>query len=217
MTVNRKMNQDLAKYLSTSDWHVVDLGWDPEKQGMMESLFTLGNGYVGSRGVLEEIPVGSRPGTFFAGLFDNTGAQVTELINAPNPIALQITVGGEKVGLASMDALDHRRVLDMRHGSLFRETLYQTVVGKRRIRYQSFRFFSMANPHIAALRIAITPLDHAMMLTIPFVLYSIFRYLYLMHQKGETAPPDQVLLKDRPLQVAVALWGVTVLVLLYMA
>ena len=54
-----------------------------------------------------------------------------------------------------------------------------------------------------------------MMLTIPFVLYSIFRYLYLIHQKGETAPPDEVLLKDRPLQLAMGLWAVMVLVLLY--
>jgi hypothetical protein len=56
-----------------------------------------------------------------------------------------------------------------------------------------------------------------MMLTIPFVLYCIFRYLYLVHQTGETAPPDEVLLKDRPLQAAIGLWGLTVLVLLYLA
>jgi kojibiose phosphorylase len=160
------MNQNLAKYLSPSEWHVLELGLDPEKQAAMESLFTLGNGYIGSRGVLEEIPRGSRPGTFFAGLFDATGAQVTELVNAPNPIALQVAMGGEKLGLVSMDVLEHRRVLDMRHGALFRETLYRTVVGKRRVRYQSLRFFSMANPHVAALRVAITPIDHAMTFTV---------------------------------------------------
>ena len=36
-----------------------------------------------------------------------------------------------------------------------------------------------------------------MMLTIPFVLYGLFRYLYLIHVKGETDPPDVVVLKDR--------------------
>jgi kojibiose phosphorylase len=160
------MNQNLTKYLSSSEWHIEELGRDLDKQGVMESLFTLGNGYIGSRGVLEENPPGSRPGTFFAGLFDATGAQVTELINAPNPMSLQIAVGGEKLGLASMDVLDHRRVLDMRHGALFRETLYRTVVGKREVRYQSFRFFSMANPHVSVLRIAITPMKHAMTFTV---------------------------------------------------
>ncbi len=41
------------------------------------------------------------------------------------------------------------------------------------------------------------PPSHLMMLTIPFVLYAIFRYLYLIHVKGETDPPDVVVLKDR--------------------
>jgi 4-hydroxybenzoate polyprenyltransferase len=45
-----------------------------------------------------------------------------------------------------------------------------------------------------------------MMLTIPFVLYGIFRYLYLAHQKGQGAAPEQVLLSDRPLQVNLLLW-----------
>ena len=42
------------------------------------------------------------------------------------------------------------------------------------------------------------PPNHLMMLTIPFVLYGLFRYLYLIHVKGETDPPDVVVLKDRP-------------------
>jgi kojibiose phosphorylase len=165
------MNRDLAKLLSTSEWHIHELGRDLEKQTVTESIFTLGNGYIGSRGVPEEIPRGARPGTFFAGtffagLFDATGAQVTELVNAPNPIALQVAVGGEKLGLAAMEVLDHRRILDMRRGALFRETLYRTVVGRRKVRYQSFRFFSMANPHVAVLRVAITPIEQAMTFTV---------------------------------------------------
>jgi 4-hydroxybenzoate polyprenyltransferase len=60
------------------------------------------------------------------------------------------------------------------------------------------------------------PPDHTMMLTIPFVLYGLFRYLYLVHVKGETDPPDVVVLKDRPLQIDVALFGLVVLVLFYL-
>jgi 4-hydroxybenzoate polyprenyltransferase len=59
------------------------------------------------------------------------------------------------------------------------------------------------------------PPNHAMMLTIPFVLYAIFRYLYLVHVRGETAPPDEVALKDRPLQIDVAVWGLSVILILY--
>jgi 4-hydroxybenzoate polyprenyltransferase len=59
------------------------------------------------------------------------------------------------------------------------------------------------------------PANHAMMLTIPFVLYGIFRYLYLVHVRGETAPPDEVLFKDRPMQIDVVLWALSVIVILY--
>jgi kojibiose phosphorylase len=160
------MTENLARCLSTSEWHITEPAFDASRQQEMESIFTLGNGYLGSRGVLEELPEGSSPGTFFAGLFEGTGAQVPELINAPNPVTLQISYGGQKLGIGAMDSLAHRRILDLKHGLLYRETRYQTAVAKRRIRYQSVRFFSTANPHIAVMRVAITPIDHAMTFTV---------------------------------------------------
>ena len=55
-----------------------------------------------------------------------------------------------------------------------------------------------------------------MMLTIPLVLYAIFRYLYLIHVRGEGGAPEEILLGDRPFLVDVILWGVLVVVLLYL-
>ncbi len=52
-------------------------------------------------------------------------------------------------------------------------------------------------------------------LTVPFVLYGIFRYLYLVHRKGAGSSPTQALLTDRPLLACVGLWVLTVLVLVY--
>jgi 4-hydroxybenzoate polyprenyltransferase len=52
-------------------------------------------------------------------------------------------------------------------------------------------------------------------LTIPFVLYGIFRYLYLVHRREGGGSPTDVLLTDRPLLVAVALWAVAVVVIVY--
>jgi hypothetical protein len=52
-------------------------------------------------------------------------------------------------------------------------------------------------------------------LTIPFVLYGIFRYLYLVHQKRGGGSPAALLLTDRPLLGCVALWGISVILLLY--
>lgn len=54
------------------------------------------------------------------------------------------------------------------------------------------------------------------LLTVPFVLYGMFRYLYLIHVKGEGSAPDEVLLKDRPLQWTLLLWGLTFVAILYL-
>jgi len=51
---------------------------------------------------------------------------------------------------------------------------------------------------------------------VPFVLYGIFRYLYLVHQKGAGGNPTQALLSDRPLLLCVGLWSLTVIILLYL-
>lgn len=59
------------------------------------------------------------------------------------------------------------------------------------------------------------PQNHAMMLTVPFVLYGLFRYMYLVHVKNEGGEPEELVLKDLPLLVTVALWGLTAVVVLY--
>jgi hypothetical protein len=52
-------------------------------------------------------------------------------------------------------------------------------------------------------------------LTVPFVIYGIFRYLYLIHQEERGGSPTEILLTDRPLLATVLLWLVTVFILLY--
>jgi 4-hydroxybenzoate polyprenyltransferase len=59
------------------------------------------------------------------------------------------------------------------------------------------------------------PDNHSMMLTIPFVLYGIFRYLYLI-QAGEGGAPEDIALSDRPLQAAILLWILLVLLVFYL-
>ncbi|MBE2197698.1 MAG: decaprenyl-phosphate phosphoribosyltransferase [Anaerolinea sp.] len=59
------------------------------------------------------------------------------------------------------------------------------------------------------------PPNHLMMLTIPFVIYGIFRYLYLIHVKGEGGAPEEILLRDRPFQVTLLLYAAVAFVALY--
>jgi 4-hydroxybenzoate polyprenyltransferase len=60
------------------------------------------------------------------------------------------------------------------------------------------------------------PANHSMMLTIPFVVYGIFRYLYLVQVNQEGGAPEDLLLTDRPLQIAIILWGITILLIFYL-
>jgi 4-hydroxybenzoate polyprenyltransferase len=61
------------------------------------------------------------------------------------------------------------------------------------------------------------PASHSMMLTIPFVVYGIFRYLQLIQTGHAAGAPDEVALKDRPLQITVLLWGLTVIAIFYLS
>jgi 4-hydroxybenzoate polyprenyltransferase len=60
------------------------------------------------------------------------------------------------------------------------------------------------------------PDNHAMMLTIPIVLYALFRYLYLIHVKKEGGAPDELVFRDRPLLLSGILWVLAVVLVLYL-
>jgi hypothetical protein len=53
--------------------------------------------------------------------------------------------------------------------------------------------------------------------TIPFVIYGVFRYLYLVHQKEQGGSPTEILATDRPLLLTVALWAITIVAIVYLA
>ena len=159
------MTDRFENYFSDPHWQIIEHGWDPELQNENETKFALGNGYIGSRGILEENPPYCRPGTFFAGIYEGTRALVPELVNAPNPIDLRISVDGEKLGVVAMDIVSHKRILDMYRGTLFRDTIYLNA-RKKRFYYQSMRFLSMHDKHIAVMQVYITPLDESATFTI---------------------------------------------------
>ena len=59
------------------------------------------------------------------------------------------------------------------------------------------------------------PSNHLMMLTIPFVIYGVFRYLYLIHVEDAGGAPEELILSDRPLLATLVLWGLLAVVILY--
>jgi 4-hydroxybenzoate polyprenyltransferase len=84
---------------------------------------------------------------------------------------------------------------------------YITIVSATTIVAYSLYTFSAPN----------LPANHTMMLTIPFAIYSIFRYLYLIQVTHVTGAPEDVLLTDRPLQLSILLWGLAMLAVFYLS
>lgn len=105
--------------------------------------------------------------------------------------------------LLADNAGSHRRILDDYSPELLDNLI--SVVSAATIMAYSLYTFSAPN----------LPEDHAMMLTIPFVVYGLFRYLYLVHHEGGGGAPEQVLLDDLPLLISIVLWGVSATVILY--
>ena len=153
------MKSKFKKYLSSEDWLIRERGWrGPERLGVTESIFTLGNGYLGSRGIYEEIPDGTEPGMYIAGVFDSAASMVPELVNAPNPIDFRIVVEGEKLDVGRMNVLENERTLDLKKGFILRRTVFSDTRG-RRFLYESLRFFSMRDRHIGAMQVYFKSLD----------------------------------------------------------
>jgi hypothetical protein len=63
---------------------------------------------------------------------------------------------------------------------------------------------------------ASVPANHTMMLTIPFVVYAVFRYLYLVYVRTLGGSPETLLVRDRPLLATIVLWGLSSVAVLYL-
>jgi 4-hydroxybenzoate polyprenyltransferase len=121
-------------------------------------------------------------------------------------LALYISFGKRRAELTLLagSAGTHRKVLD--GYTLVLLDYYILIVSAATIVAYSLYTFSAPN----------LPANHTMMLTIPFVLYAVFRYLYLVQVKNTGGEPEELVLTDRPLQATIVLWGLAALVIMYL-
>jgi len=110
-----------------------------------------------------------------------------------------------EIALLTHGAGSHRKVLEGYTLPLLDQ--YIMIVSGTTIVAYSLYTFSAPN----------VPENHSMMLTIPFVIYTIFRYLYLIQVENSGGSPEEVLLTDRPFQIAMILWAATVLAIFYLS
>ena len=121
-------------------------------------------------------------------------------------LALFLGLGKRRAELVLLEdgAGNHRRILD-EYSLPMIDQMLSMVTAATIMAYTLFTFSATTLPH--------KPYP-VMLLTVPLVIYAIFRYLYLIHQQGGGGSPEELVLKDRPLALSIALYGLLVLVLL---
>ena len=147
------------------NWVVEEQRFDRDAAGNMESLFCLGNGYMGIRATAEEHYSFETKGFFVAGLFDafhgnDLNLEVSELANSPDWLATEIILDGEPFTLAEGRPLSYSRRLNLRSGEFVRDIEWESPKG--RVTKLSFhRFTSVASLHVAGLRKSVVPLNYS--------------------------------------------------------
>ncbi|MFT6415381.1 MAG: kojibiose phosphorylase [Dokdonia sp.] len=144
---NRPKSHDYQSLLSDSEWLVEENEFDIKKINFYETIFTVGNGYLGTRGSLEEGHEAAWPGTYINGLFDHYDSFVVDMVNAPSWPALSIWVNGKKLSAHNCELLEYRRKLDIKKGLLYRLTRFIDSEGNI-TRYESVRYASLSDRHL---------------------------------------------------------------------
>lgn len=157
------------KYFSVDPWRIIESSFDPDYSQVAESIFSLGNEYMGVRGYFEEGYSGNKLiGSYFNGVYERIHFAPSGykgivdsnefMVNSVNWLAASISVDGEKLDLKVSTIRDYERVLDMRSGLLTRSFIWETQSGKQ-LKLLFERFLSMNHMEIGVQRITATPLN----------------------------------------------------------
>ncbi|MCD6449261.1 MAG: glycoside hydrolase family 65 protein [Thermotogaceae bacterium] len=144
--------------MATSEWIIEDTKF--EVNNVKETIFTLANGKIGVRGTHEELFEKEIPGTYVAGVFDKSEAQVKELVNLPYFWGLRIYIGDEFLNPMECEILEYKRYLDMKHACLHRYLRLKDKKG-RITTIQGFRFLSFTRRNLALAKYEIVPENYA--------------------------------------------------------
>ncbi len=147
-------------------WLLVYAGSDPVHEGHREALTVLGNGYMATRGAAPEHRADGvhYPGTYLAGVYNSVRSVVDgqesvdeHMVNVPDWLPLDVRIeGGDWWSGGGLEVRSERRTLDLKRCLLSRELLLEDDAG-RRLQVLQRRIVSMAEPHLAALEMTLTP------------------------------------------------------------
>jgi maltose phosphorylase len=152
-----------TKYLVTDEWKIIEDHWRPELNQGSESIFSIGNGFMGQRANFEEDYSGqSLQGSYLGGVYYPDKTRVgwwkngypeyfAKVLNSVNWIGIKIEVGGIKLNLAHAKVSNFYRELNMQEGLLSRRFHAEIAPGKI-VAVNTQRFVSMKRKEIGAIR-----------------------------------------------------------------
>jgi beta-phosphoglucomutase len=144
--------------LTYTDWIVLETHFSPEHLHARETVFTIGNGYLGTRGSFEEGYPQDIAATIINGVFDDVPIVYTELANCPDWLPFALSINGESFRLDQGTILKYERSLDLKQGLLCRKIRWSSPNG-RTVELKFERWASMADQHLMAVRCEICPID----------------------------------------------------------
>ncbi|MBD3942897.1 glycoside hydrolase family 65 protein [Microbacterium sp. NEAU-LLC] len=150
-------------------WRLVEKSFDVDDAGVTETLFAVGNGYLGMRGNHPEGRFAHEHGTFINGFHETFPIRHAEqaygfaevgqtIVNAPDAKVMRVYVDDEPLSLDVADVREYERVLDMRDGVLRRHILWVTPSGKE-VRIEFERLVSFEEKHLAVMSVDVTVLN----------------------------------------------------------
>lgn len=150
-------------------WRLVEAQPDQTDLGVTETLFSVGNGYLGMRGNVAEGRDSHTHGTFINGFHETWQIRHAEeafgfakvgqtIVNVPDAKVVRLYVDDEPLLVSVADLLEYERSLDYRDGVLRRDMIWRTPSGKR-VRIASKRMVSFAERHLAVIQFEVTMLD----------------------------------------------------------
>ncbi|RDC63869.1 glycoside hydrolase family 65 protein [Adhaeribacter pallidiroseus] len=171
----------MKNYIKVNEWNIIEEGFDPHRNKISESIFSLGNGRMGQRANFEEAYSGETlPGNYVAGVYYPDKTRVgwwkngypeyfAKVLNAANWIGIDVKIDGETLDLHTAKVSDFRRVLNMREGYLQRSFTAELPSGKQ-VKVMAKRFCSIVDDEAGAICYRITPLNFSGNFTItPYI------------------------------------------------
>ena len=156
--------------LPVDETKIIEGEFDQNDLGHIESMFSLGNGYVGLRGSYDETDegIGMCDGMYINGVYETIPVKSSEsrgystnnerTINLTDWRIFNLYIDGEKACFSANNIKEHYRALDMRKGCIERSFVFETASGKR-ARVESVRVVNMQEVHSAQVRYTVTPLN----------------------------------------------------------